>query len=92
MEASPRTASAVVLMARADLLAGRSGEALALARRAAALDPKCAEAFLLQGSVQQATGGKKDARVAYETYLRLAPLGAHAAEVQTILRTILRAP
>jgi Flp pilus assembly protein TadD len=86
--ANPTSANAVVLLAHADLLAGRDGETLRLARRASTLDPKCAEAYLLIGNVEQAAGRKPDARIAYEAYLHAAPRGFHAAEVRAILRSL----
>jgi Flp pilus assembly protein TadD len=85
---NPKSVDALVLMAHADLLAGRDGETLRLARRASALDPKCADAYLLIGNVQQAAGRAPDARVAYEAYLRAAPRGAHAAEVRAVLKSL----
>jgi hypothetical protein len=85
---SPKSADAVVLLAHANLLAGHDGETLRLARRASAIDPKCAEAYLLIGNVQQAAGRMPDARTAYEAYLHAAPRGAHAAEVRAILKTL----
>jgi Flp pilus assembly protein TadD len=86
--ANPASADVLVLLAHANLLAGWEGETLRLARRASFLDPKCADAYLLIGTVQQAAGRKSDARGAYEDYLRLAPRGAHAAEVRAILKTL----
>jgi predicted TPR repeat methyltransferase len=78
----------VVLLAHANLLAGRDGETLRLARRASAIDPKCAEAYLLIGNVEQAAGRTPSARTAYEAYLHAAPRGAHAAEVRAILKSL----
>jgi hypothetical protein len=85
---SPKSADAVVLLAHANLLAGRDGETLRLARRASAIDPKCAEAYLLIGNVEQAAGRTPSARTAYEAYLHAAPRGAHAAEVRAILKSL----
>jgi tetratricopeptide (TPR) repeat protein len=87
-EANPTSADAVVLMAHADLLAGRQEETLRLARKASALDPGCAEAYLLIGNVEQTAGSKLAARSAYQAYLDHAPRGPHAAEVRAILRTL----
>jgi tetratricopeptide (TPR) repeat protein len=86
---SPKSADAVVLLAHANLLAGRDGETLRLARRASAIDPNCADAYLLIGNVEQAAGRMLGARSAYEAYLHAAPRGAHAAEVRAILKTLL---
>jgi tetratricopeptide (TPR) repeat protein len=87
-EEKPQSADAMVLLAHADLLAGREAETLRLARRASALDPNCAEAYLLEGNVEQAAGRMAVARTAYEAYLRAAPHGAHAAEIRTILKSL----
>jgi Flp pilus assembly protein TadD len=84
----PASADALVLLAHADLLAGWEGETLRLARRASFLDPKCADAYLLIGTVHQAAGRRPDARSAYQDYLHLAPRGSHAAEIRAILRTL----
>lgn len=85
---NPTAAGAQVLLAQADLLAGRDRETLRLARRALSLDPGTADAYLLIGSVQQAAGRRPDARNAYESYLHAAPHGLHAAEVRAILKTL----
>ena len=87
-EENPKSVDAMVLMAHADLLAGRDAETLRLARRAAALDPKNADAYLLIGNVQQAAGRASEARAAYDAYLRAAPRGAHANEVRAVLKTL----
>jgi Flp pilus assembly protein TadD len=84
----PRSADAMVLLARADLLAGRPAETLQLAHRAVSANPRHADAYLLIGTVQQVEGRRSEARSAYETYLQLAPLGAHATDVKAILRTL----
>ena len=44
--------------------------------------------ILLIGTVAQTTGQRTEARTAYETYLALAPYGAHASDVRAILRTL----
>jgi Flp pilus assembly protein TadD len=84
----PRSADNMVLLARADLLAGRTADTLSLARRAVAANPRQADAYLLIGTVAQTTGQRSEARSAYETYLALAPYGAHASDVRAILRTL----
>jgi Flp pilus assembly protein TadD len=84
----PASADALVLLARANLLGGWDGETLRLARRASFLDPSCADAYLLIGSVEQSAGRTSAARTAYESYLRLAPHGLHADELRAILRKL----
>jgi Flp pilus assembly protein TadD len=84
----PRSADNMVLLARADLLAGRTSETMTLARRAVATNPRQADAYLLIGTIAQTTGQRQEARSAYETYLQLSPYGAHASDVKAILRTL----
>jgi tetratricopeptide (TPR) repeat protein len=88
VDAEPRSADALVLLAQANLIAGHESETLRLARLAAGIDPRCAEAFLLIGNVEQTLGRKADARAAYQAYLRLAPHGAYAADVRAIVPTL----
>ncbi len=85
---SPNSATALVLLARANLLGGREGESLRLAQNALALDSRLPDAYLLVGSVQQSVGHTEYARSAYEAYLRLSPMGRHASEVRAVLRTL----
>ena len=87
-DAAPASADALVLLAHANFLAGRQGETLRLAQRAVEMDPRSAEAYLLIGNVQQSTGNTPRARRAYESYLQLAPHGAHASEVRAVLGTL----
>ena len=87
-DTAPRSANALVLLARANLLAGRDNETLRLARRASVMDPRCAEAFLLIGNVDQMIGRKSDARAAYGVYLHMTPRGHYAADVRAIIRTL----
>jgi tetratricopeptide (TPR) repeat protein len=85
---SPSSAHAMVMLAHADLLDGSPGEALSLARRASFLDPTCADAYLLLGTVLRSMGRLPAARSAYESYLAAAPRDSHAADVQAILKTL----
>jgi tetratricopeptide (TPR) repeat protein len=86
--AAPRSATAVIMLAQANYLVGRRQDTLQLARRAVAIDPKLPDAYLLIGSVEHSAGHPRDARAAYESYLRLSPRGRHAAEVRAVLRTL----
>jgi tetratricopeptide (TPR) repeat protein len=85
---NPSSAHAMVMLARAELLDRSDGETLQLARRASFLDPKCADAYLLLGTVLRSMGRLPAARSAYEAYLQNAPRDAHATEVQAILKTL----
>jgi hypothetical protein len=86
--AAPRSANALVLLARADLLAGHQSETLQVAHKAVTMNPRFPEAYLLIGSVEQNAGHKREARTAYETYLRLQPRGPHAADLRAILKKL----
>jgi len=74
--------------ARAQLDKGRAKAALASAQAAVALDDRAAEAWLVIGAAQQEFGKNADARAAYEKYLALAPKGAFAGEIRSVLRTL----
>ncbi len=91
-DSAPASADALVLLAHANFLAGRQGETLRLAQRAVEMDRRSAEGYLLIGNVQQSAGNNSRARKAYESYLQLAPHGAHAAEVRAIVETLQGVP
>jgi hypothetical protein len=84
-DGSPRSAPSLLLLARATYLAGRQRDALQIARRALATDPRYPDPYLLIGDVEQTAGHSRNARAAFEAYLRLAPRGRHGAEVRTVL-------
>lgn len=83
--AAPTSAGAQVLLSLARLDAGKFEGAEAAARRAIELAADEPRAHLALGSVLQARGQNAAARAAYETYLKLAPRGEHAADVRAIL-------
>jgi tetratricopeptide (TPR) repeat protein len=83
-QAAPKSANAVLLLARANMLAGHKGDTLRLAKRAVGMNPHLPDAYLIIGSVQQSSNPQA-ARSAYEEYLRLAPNGRHAGEVRAVL-------
>jgi hypothetical protein len=86
--AAPHSATAVVMLAQANYMAGRRQDTLYLARRAVAIDPRLPDAYLLIGTVEQSVGHSRDAKAAYESYLRLSPRGRRAAEIRAALRTL----
>ncbi|MGI5863981.1 MAG: tetratricopeptide repeat protein, partial [Myxococcales bacterium] len=87
-ELAPDNSDIQVLLALARLDLGRLGPAEQAARRALELDASNARAHLVLGTVSQERGDTKRARSEYEEYLRLAPSGEHAKDVQAILSSM----
>jgi CheY-like chemotaxis protein len=84
-DADPGSADARAMLAHAQLNLGHPKEALELAEQAATLDPNLADAYVIMGGVLQDSGQRKDAKVAYQRYLELAPKGRYADELRTII-------
>jgi hypothetical protein len=74
--------------ARSLLDRGAYGKALAAATRAAEARPESADPYLVIGTVEQQNGRIAQATAAYKRYLALAPKGAYASEIRSILRTL----
>jgi tetratricopeptide (TPR) repeat protein len=53
-----------------------------------AIDPNEPNAYLFVGNAQQAAGRRKDAKVAYQKYLELAPDGPYAADLRAVLQSL----
>jgi Flp pilus assembly protein TadD len=81
------SAQAFVGLARSlyDANPRNAGEALRALDSAVKLDPRHAQAYLLQGVIHQDEGRKAQARQAYERFLQLQPTGPQAADVRQIL-------
>jgi hypothetical protein len=90
VEAPARAEPAAVLTQRAEaaLTAGRSGEAMELARLAIGVDGRSSDAYIVVGKLQRDSGRLADARDAFRKYLELAPLGTHAQEARDALTTL----
>ena len=56
------------------------------------LNPDFADAHLLAGNILLRSGKREDARTEFEAYLRLAPKGEFANQVETILRKMKASP
>jgi Flp pilus assembly protein TadD len=56
------------------------------------LNPDLADAHLLAGNILLRSGKREDARTEFESYLRLAPKGEFANQVETILRKMKASP
>jgi tetratricopeptide (TPR) repeat protein len=74
--------------ARSLLDRGAYEKALAAATRASEARPESAEPYLVIGTVEQQNGRVAQATAAYKRYLALAPKGAYASEIRSILRTL----
>ena len=85
-EADPGNASLAFAVAHAEHAHGRLAEAAHWAKRALALDPNAAEAYVLVARDEIEEGRREDARAAYQRYLELAPRGWHQAEARAELR------
>jgi tetratricopeptide (TPR) repeat protein len=82
------TSEAHAALARALRDGGQADEALEALRRALALDPASAPAWLLMGEVQLARGETAQARLAYHRYLELEPAGRDADDVRSVLERL----
>jgi tetratricopeptide (TPR) repeat protein len=80
--------SAALAMATAHAFYGRSrlAEAAQWGKRALALNPKAAEAYVMIARDELANGRQDSARAAYGRYLEVAPRGWHQAEARAALR------
>jgi tetratricopeptide (TPR) repeat protein len=85
IDARPAAAEPLALLAEAEFTRGRGKEALRLANAAVASDPRCADAYVIIGGVQQDLGRKEEAFAAYRRYLSISPHGAHAGELRALL-------
>lgn len=56
------------------------------------LNPDLADAHLLAGNILLRSGKREDAKTEFETYLRLAPKGEFATQVETILQKMKASP
>ena len=85
-EADPTNPALALAVAQAEHARGHLGEAARWAKRALALDPKAAEAYVLIARADMEDGRREDAGAAYRRYLELAPRGWHHAEARRALR------
>ncbi|MCK5688492.1 response regulator [Myxococcota bacterium] len=63
-------------------------DALTHLNKAIALNPRAAQALVLQGNVYQAMGNNAKAKQSYERYLKVAPSGAFAEDVKFLLQSL----
>ena len=85
-ESDSTNAPLALAIAHAEHGNGRLAEAAQWAKRALALDPTAAEAYVMIARADAKDGHTDDARTAYRRYLELAPRGWHAAEARAAVR------
>jgi tetratricopeptide (TPR) repeat protein len=83
--AHPTDPALALAVAQAEHARGHLTEAARWARRALALDPKAAEAYVLIARADLDDGRREEAGAAYRHYLELAPRGWHHAEARRAL-------
>jgi tetratricopeptide (TPR) repeat protein len=81
-------AAVAVALAKAEFDRGRFAQARVWSRKAIAVNPDAAEAYVFAGGAEQNQGHRKAAKEAYLQYLRLAPSGRYAAELRTIVGSL----
>jgi tetratricopeptide (TPR) repeat protein len=85
--ADPSNPALALAVAQAEHARGHLTEAAQWAKRALALDPKAAEAYVPIARADMEDGRREDAGAAYRHYLELAPRGWHHAEARRALRS-----
>jgi hypothetical protein len=85
-EAEPSNAALALAVAQAEHAHARLDEAAQWAKRALALDPNAAEAYVIIARAAAENGRVDEARTAYQRYLEIAPRGWHKGEARAALR------
>jgi hypothetical protein len=88
VEANPKSAMAMVMMANAELDRGQASAARDWAKKALQIDPNLAAPYVFVGGAAQLLGDKQEAKTAYQRYLQLAPRGKYAEDLKIILDTL----
>jgi len=81
-------ANVAVALAKVEFDRGRFAQAHAWSKKAIAINPDSADAYVFAGGAEQSKGHGKAAKEAYLHYLRLAPAGRYAAELRAIVRSL----
>jgi tetratricopeptide (TPR) repeat protein len=81
-------ADAAVAVAKVEFDRGRFTQAYNWSKKAIAVNPATADAYVYAGGAEQNQGHGKAAKEAYLQYLRLAPSGRYAAELRTIVNSL----
>jgi hypothetical protein len=85
-KARPDDANIVLGLAQSEHARNHLAEAGAWAKRAIALDPDLAEAFIIEAHAEAHAGARAASARDYRRYLSLAPHGWHAREARAALR------
>jgi tetratricopeptide (TPR) repeat protein len=88
IEAEPEAADIMVILARVELDRERAAEARSWAKKALAVNPNLADAYVFLGGAEQEMGNPGAAKAAYQKYLELAPTGRHARELRVVLDSL----
>ena len=83
--ADPSAADIAVGLAKTEFDRGRSVQAMAWGKKAIAIDPNTADAYVFIGGAEQNAGHGKLAKEAYRRYLQLAPSGRYAGDLRAIV-------
>ena len=86
-QANPTDATLALAIAQAEHAHGSHAEASQWAKRALALDPSAAEAYVIVARAEKEGNRPEEAREAYRHYLELAPRGWHHSEARAALRS-----
>jgi Tfp pilus assembly protein PilF len=92
VEADPKAADVMTILANAEFDRARFKEARAWAVKALEVDPTIPDAYAFVATAEQEAGHIPEARAAYEKYLELAPQGRLANDVRTILKGLPATP
>ena len=87
-EASPQSADIAVILAKTEFDRGRDSQAMTWAKKAVAIDPGAADAYVFIGGAEQNAGHSQAAKVAYQRYLQLAPTGRYAVDLRAVLKSL----
>jgi len=92
VEADPKAADVMTILANAEFDRLRFKEARGWALKALEVDPTIPDAYAFVATAEQEGGNLKEARLAYEKYLELAPKGRLADDVRAILKGLPNTP
>jgi hypothetical protein len=87
-EQDSNNADAAVAVAKVEFDRGRFAQAYNWSKKAIAINPAAADAYVFAGGAEQNQGHGKAAKESYLQYLRLAPGGRYAAELRTIVNSL----
>jgi tetratricopeptide (TPR) repeat protein len=86
--ANPSAADIAVLLAKIEFDRGRVAQAFEWSKKAIAVNPNLADAYVFIGEAEQNAGHSKAAKDAYLRYLRLAPGGRYASDLRAVIHSL----